>query len=86
MNCPKCTGLLARDYGLEHETKSKPAYKCANCSYQIDMRMEINRGLTVEQQTALTVRPKGTPQHRGPQAVRVFSLSRAGGVVCDTQH
>ena len=84
MCCPKCTGLLARDYGLEHETKSRPAYKCANCSYQIDMRMTINRGLTPAQQSALVDRPAGTPQHRVKQAIRIFSLSKAGGVICET--
>lgn len=64
MNCTKCNGYLERDYATELETRSKPSYRCINCSLRIDHRVMINRGMTSAQQSAMVTHPKGTPQHR----------------------
>jgi DNA-directed RNA polymerase subunit RPC12/RpoP len=64
VNCNKCKGLLVRDYGAEHETRSKPSYKCVNCGKRIDMRVVINSKLTIAQQSVLVERSKRTSQHR----------------------
>ncbi len=84
MNCPKCAGYLERDYQAEFETRSKPSYKCMNCSLRLDQRILINQGLTPAQQSALPNRVKGTPQHRGVQTISVLKLVN-GGVICDSQ-